>query len=270
VIIGGGDGACAGAGAGVIEPGDCYCYIGSSAWVGIASDEPAPDPQQRTVTFAHVHPARYAPLGVMQAAGGARDWAWRLFQAGDLDLDCAAGQVAPGAGGLLCLPYLLGERSPYWNPLARGAFVGLAMPTGQAEIARAVLEGVAINLRFILDALRPQAPGIPSVRLIGGGSKSPLWRQILADCFRLPVQILELKSEATSWGAAVTGGVGAGLWGWDMAARHSQVVEVVEPIPANLALYDELAGITQELYAALAPIYPRLARLESRRMKAEG
>ena len=151
-------------------------------------------------------------MGTMQAAGGARDWAWRLLRDGELDLDAAAAQVPPGANGLICLPYVMGERSPYWNPLARGTFVGLTMPMGKAEMARAVLEGVAMNLRFILDALRDQSSGIESVRLIGGGSRSPLWRQILADCFKLPVEMLSLTSEATSWGAAVAGGVGAGVY----------------------------------------------------------
>jgi len=128
VVIGGGDGACAGVGAGVVEPGDAYCYIGSSAWISISTLQPVRDPAQRTFTFHHLHPERYAPMGTMQAAGGARDWAWRLFAEADLDLDAAAATVAPAAAGLLFLPYLLGERSPHWNPLARGAFVGLAMP----------------------------------------------------------------------------------------------------------------------------------------------
>ncbi len=263
VVIGGGDGACAGVGAGVIEPGDCYCNIGSSAWVSVAAAQPAPDPEQRTVTFHHLHPQRYAPMGVMQAAGGARDWAWRLLQDGDLDLDAAAAQVAPGANGLVCLPHLLGERSPYWNPQARGVFVGFAMPMGKAEAARAVLEGVAINLRLILHALDAQTPGIRRVRLIGGGGRSPLWRQILADCFQRPVEILTLTAEATSWGAAVAGGVGVGVYGWDIAPQRSQVVATVEPIPANAAVYDDLAAFSAEIYQALEPIHARLARRQA-------
>ena len=165
-----------------------------------------------------------------------------------------------GADGLLFLPYLLGERSPHWNPLARGAFVGLAMSHQKAALARGVLEGVALNLRLILDTLRAQVPGIEAVRLIGGGSKSPLWRQILADCFGVPIQILELKSEATSWGAAVAGGVGVGLFDWSIAAERAEVVEVVTPNGANVPLYQELAAIYQDTYTALAPIYTRLAQ----------
>ena len=257
VVIGGGDGACAGVGAGVIEAGDAYCNIGSSAWISVASDAPIPDPQQRTVTFHHVHPQRYCPMGTMLAAGGARDWAWEILGEPALDLDKALHGTVAGAGSLLFLPYLLGERSPYWNPLARGAFVGLTMSHSKADMARAVLEGVALHLRLILDALAEQTPGISAMRLIGGGSRSPLWRQILANCFRLPVHTLDLQAGATSWGAAVAAGVGIGLYDWSIASARSQVQGVTEP-DEDLAEYDRLAALFADTYAALAPIYARL------------
>ncbi len=160
----------------------------------------------------------------MQAAGGAFDWLERLLRGdaeGDLHdaLSLAAASVPPGANGLLFLPYLLGERSPYWNPLARGAFVGLTMAHGRPEMARAVLEGVALNLRLILDAFRAQEINIPAMRLIGGGARSPLWRQILADALGLPILLPELITEATSLGAAIAGGVGVGLFDTFAVAR---------------------------------------------------
>ncbi|MFN8469446.1 MAG: xylulokinase [Caldilineaceae bacterium] len=260
VVIGGGDGSCAGVGAGVIEPGSAYCVIGTSAWISISTLAPLPDARQRTMTFHHVHPQRYAPMGVQQMAGGARDWAWQALEGRALlDLDEAAAQVEPGAGGLLFLPYLMGERSPWWNPLARGAFVGLAMQHGKPEMARAVLEGVAFGLRQILDALREQAGALSAIRLIGGGGKSTLWRQVLADVFQLPIHMLELKGEATSWGAAVAAGVAIREYDWSIAAERGQVVEIVEPNRANAARYDELLAIYTASYEALAPIYTRLA-----------
>lgn len=264
VVIGGGDGACAGIGAGVVEPGSAYCVIGTSAWISVSTPTPIPDPLQRTMTFHHVHPERYAPMGVQQLAGGAREWAWRTL-AGDpgLDLDSAAAEAAPGSGGLLFLPYLMGERSPWWNPLARGAFVGLAMPHGKPEMARAVLEGVTFGLNQILTILRGHVPGIQALRLIGGGGKSRLWQQILADIFGLPIHMLELKSEATSWGAAVAAGVGVGLYDWSIAAERAQVVDIIDPNPATAARYAELAPIYSDLYLALAPIYERLGRLQA-------
>jgi xylulokinase len=263
VVIGGGDGACAGVGAGVVEPGDAYCYIGSSAWISISTLQPVRDPAQRTFTFHHLHPERYAPMGTMQAAGGARDWAWRLLQEAELDLDAAAATISPASEGLLFLPYLLGERSPHWNPLARGAFIGLAMPHSKPQLARAVLEGVALNLRLILDALRSSIgqsePPIRAIRLIGGGGKSDLWPQMLADCFNLPIHQLTLTSEATSWGAAVAAGVAVGIYDWAQAAQGATVTQIVEPTRQGVAIYGELAAIYADAYRALEPIYTRLA-----------
>jgi xylulokinase len=263
VVAGGGDGSCAGIGAGVIEPGSAYCVIGTSAWVSVSTLAPVPDPLQRTMTFHHVHPERYAPMGVQQLAGGAREWAWKALAGGDFpDLDEAAAGVAPGAGGLLFLPYLMGERSPWWNPLARGAFVGLAMPHDKPALARAVLEGVAFGLGQIFDCLREQVAGIEAVRLIGGGGKSRLWPQILADVFGVPIHLLELRGEATSWGAAVAAGVGVGLYDWSIAAARGQVIEVMEPDPTRVARYRELLAIYTDSYRALEPIYTRLAEFE--------
>jgi len=261
VVIGGGDGSCAGIGAGVVEPGSAYCVIGTSAWISVSTLAPVPDPQQRTMTFHHVHPQRYAPMGVMQLAGGAREWAWQALADGDLDLDVAAATAEPGAGGLIFLPYLMGERSPWWDPHARGAFVGLSMQHSKPQMARAVLEGVAFGLRQILNSLREHVPGIDALRLIGGGGKSQLWPQLLADIFGLPIHRLELTGEATSWGAAVAAGVGVGLYDWSIAAERSQVVQAIAPNAANRQRYEELLAIFTESYLALAPVYAKLAEI---------
>ena len=222
---------------------------------------PIPDPKERTITFHHVHPQRYAPMGTMLAAGGARQWAWELLAQEGVDLDLAIAQTERGAGGLVFLPYLLGERSPYWNPLARGTFVGLSMSHTRPQMARAALEGVALHLRLILDALSEQVPGIEAMRVIGGGTRSPLWRQILADCFRMPVHTLDLQAGATSWGAAVAAGVGVGLYDWSIADERIRVIDVTEPNVENMAFYDELTVSFADTYTALAPIYARLAKL---------
>ena len=253
VVIGGGDGSCAAVGAGVVEAGDCYCNIGSSAWISFSSDAVVLDPQMRTFTFHHLHPTRYTPMGTMQAAGGARDWLTRIV--GDVAEE-EIGAVPPGARDLFFLPYLIGERSPWWNPNARGAFVGLTMVHGRAEMARAAREGVAFNLRLILDALEGQGATIPAVRLIGGGARSELWRQILADVFNKPIQILELAAEATAWGAAVAGGIGVGLYrDWSIASAQAHITRVVEPNPERVAQYAECVARFAETYRALEPIY---------------
>ena len=267
VVIGGGDGACATVGAGSVSPGEAYNYIGSSSWIAVTSEQPLYDPWMRTFTFAHLDPKLYFPTGTMQCAGGSFDWLERLLR-GDGDaplyeeLSAAAAGVEPGARGLLFLPYLIGERSPHWNPLARGAFVGLTMSHGRAEVARAVLEGVALNLKMILDAFLEQGAEIQAMRLIGGGARSALWRQILADVYGLPILRPALLAEATSLGAAIAGGVGVGLFP-DFSVTHEivQVEEGERPQPAAQARYAELYPLFQETYRALEPIYAQTLRV---------
>ncbi len=273
VVIGGGDGACATAGAGAVRPNDVYSYIGSSAWVALASAQPVLDPAQRTFNLAHLDPTLNVALGAMQTAGGAFDWFERLLRCDReaeplyAELDAEAAQVPPGGHGLLFLPYLLGERSPHWNPLARGAFVGLAMSNGRGELARAVLEGVAFNLRGILEILvgagsENLATLLSGVRLIGGAGKSALWRQILADVYGLPVELVDLPANATALGAAIAGGVGVGLYpDYGVAQQLAPIARIDRPNPAVQARYAALYALFQQSYAALAPVFGQLAAL---------
>ncbi len=269
VVIGGGDGACATVGAGVVREGDAYNYIGSSSWIALASPRPIYDPQRRIFNFAHLNPRLVCPMGTMQAAGGAYRWlkAWLCGEGqerGYQEMDRWAAQTPPGAEGLLFLPYLMGERSPWWNPAARGAFVGLCMRHGRGHAARAVLEGVAFNLRMILDALTEQGIELQALRLIGGGARSHIWRQILADIYGLPILRPRLLVEATSLGAAIAGGVGIGLWpGYDVAHDLVQAEAAEAPDPANQAVYRELYPIFADAYRALEAISLRLGQTAS-------
>jgi len=268
VVIGGGDGACATVGSGSVQAGDVYNYIGSSSWVALSSTEPVLDPKQRTFNFIHLNPNLYCPIGTTQAAGGAFDWFERLFRPpGQTEpdyraLDQAAAGVPPGASGLLFLPYLLGERSPHWNPLARASFVGLAMPHDRGEMARVVMEGVAFNLRYILDVLRGHGIGVEAMRLIGGGAKSALWRQILADIYDLPLLRPYLSAEATALGAAIAGGVGVGIYpDFTIAATLIPAGPAETPNPDTRTRYKELYRLFTESYVALEPIFEQLAHL---------
>lgn len=268
VVIGGGDGACATVGAASINEGDVYTYIGSSSWVGLTTRQPLLDEQQRTFNFCHPDPDLYVAVGSMQSAGGAFDWLENLLGSGEGeephydDLNMAASLIPAGGNGLIFLPYLLGERSPYWNPLARSAFIGLAMPDGQAQLARAVMEGVAFNLRMILDILRSQGRNVIAMQLIGGGSRSTVWRQIMADIFELPILLVDLPASATAMGAAVAGGIGVGLY-----ANYGVVRDIIpvseDSIPdvKSRARYKALYGLFQDSYQALVPIYERLSAL---------
>ncbi len=265
VVIGGGDGACATVGAGVVRPSDAYNYIGSSSWISIVSTEPLYDPQQRTFTFAHLDPRYFFPTGTMQCAGGSYDWLDRLLRGSEgeplyQELDALAASVPAGAKGLLFLPYLIGERSPHWNPNARACFVGLSMAHGRAEVARAVLEGVALNLRTILGAFRIQGARIDGLRVIGGGARSALWRQILADVLDVPLLRPRLAAEATALGAAIAAGVGVGLLP-DYGAATDWVAVGPGETPRQAAVddYDELYPLFVAAYEALAPLFESMA-----------
>jgi xylulokinase len=269
VVIGGGDGACATVGSGVIREGDAYTYIGSSSWLALSTRRPVFDPAQRIVNFAHLDPTLYFSLGNMQAAGGAFDWLERLLRdAGETTpqhaaFDDLASSTPAGAGGVLCLPYLLGERSPHWNPQARGAFVGLSMAHGRGEMIRAVLEGVAFNMRWILDVLRSEGIAIESMRVIGGGARSPLWRQILADIYGLPLLQPQLDSAATSLGAAIAGGIGVGLFpDFNVVNKLIPVEPAEQPDPTRAARYERMYQLFQQTYAVLKPIFDELVALE--------
>lgn len=271
VVIGGGDGSCACVGAGVVAEGNTYCVLGSSSWISSASREPVYDDAMRTFNWVHLDPSLYTPCGTMQAAGVSYSWyrdtlcgeerrAAREADASAYSLiDAAAWQTQPGAGGVVYLPYLLGERSPRWNHAARGAFIGLGVTTTKAELSRAVMEGVGYNLKVILDILDARRP-VESLTLIGGGAKGRLWLEILADIWQKPLEVPTYLEEATSLGAAVCGGVGVGLFAdYTAVRRFNRTVETIRPNRANAGRYAALYEAFNRAYEALVPVYEQLA-----------
>jgi xylulokinase len=272
VVIGGGDGPCAAAGAGVIGEGAAYNYIGSSSWIALASAKPIYDPEYRTFTFGHIVPGMFMPTGTMQAAGASYQWARdqlcpvEVQAAGMLGISAyelmnvEADSSPVGANGLIFLPYLLGERSPRWNPRARGAFIGLTVRHTRADMVRAVLEGVTMNLRVILDAFRAQGAQIEAIRLIGGGARGRFWNRMMADVYSMPVHRLAVLEEATSMGAALAGGVGVGLYpDFSTIETMNRVAETMQPDPAVQAAYERIYPIFEACYQALLPVYNMMA-----------
>lgn len=271
VIAGGGDGSCACVGAGVVKEGSAYNVLGSSSWISSASEHPVYDDEMRTFNWVHLDPKLYSPCGTMQAAGYSYSW-YRNTLCGE-EREAAknlgvsayelineqAAKSRPGAGGVLYLPYLLGERSPRWNADARGAFVGLSVTTSKGDISRALLEGVGYNLKVILDALQKQQK-IEELILIGGGAKSRLWLQILSDIWQKRVLVPQYLEEATSMGAAVCAGVGIGMYpDFSVMEQFNRTESVIEPNPENAAAYGELYDIFNASYEALTGVYGRLA-----------
>lgn len=226
VVMGGGDGPIAAVGAGIVAPENgAYVCLGTSSWISFASPEPVYDSQLRTMTFNNVVPNSFVPTATMQAGGAAVEWINGVLSpspdGATLRRLVADARTADAASdGLYFLPYLMGERSPHWNPDAAGAFIGLGRHHTHAHLARAVLEGVAFNLRTCLEAFRDAGAAIDGVDAIGGGASSDEWLQIMADVWGVPVRRRSVVEEANSLGAAVTGAVGLGLVDSFSAARE--------------------------------------------------
>jgi len=271
VVIGGGDGSCACVGAGVVKQGKVYNVVGSSSWISTAASEPYFDPEMRTFNWVHLDENLYTPCGTMQAAGYSYAW-FRDALCGE---ERFAGKIAgissyalidrlvnaspPGAGGLLFLPYLLGERSPRWDHDARGAFIGMGISTQKGDMARAVLEGVGYNLKIILDILEKYAT-IKDVIMIGGGTKGKTWLQILSNIWQKPLLVPQYLEEATSMGAAICGGVGIGAYeSFAVVEKLNKIVEVIEPEKDSTETYQRMYGLFNEAYDRLRPVYKSLA-----------
>lgn len=272
VVVGGGDGACAACGAGVVREGQAYHYLGSSSWIALASVQPFYDAKKRTFTFHHLEPGLFMPTGTMQSAGGSYQWCREALCGREKGLaeelainpyalmDLEASGAPAGCENLLFLPYLMGERAPWWNPRARGAFVGLTPRHRKAHLIRSVLEGVAFNLRVILDVFREKGVTVENIRLIGGGARGDFWAQILADVFGLEVLRPRYVEEATSLGAAICGGVGVGLYrDLRVAEEMVTVSERFVPRPEEAAVYQRLYPVFIETYRALEGVFERLS-----------
>jgi xylulokinase len=259
VVAGAGDQAAGAVGMGIVRPGAVSATIGTSGVVFAATSAPTLDPQGRIHTFCHAVPGRWHVMGVTQSAGYSLRWFRDEFCAGQDgnrasydQLTAEAAKTNPGADGLLWLPYLMGERTPYLDPDARGALVGLTAQHARGHVVRAILEGVAFSLRDTLTIFRELKLPIESIRLGGGGARGSLWRQIQADVYGMPVEILEAEDGA-AYGAALLAGVGVAVWpsvenACDTAVR---VAQRVEPDPRRVTILNHRYEGYRSLYPAL-------------------
>jgi xylulokinase len=265
VVAGAGDQAAGAVGMGIVRPGAVSATIGTSGVVFAATSAPTRDPQGRIHTFCHAVQKRWHVMGVTQSAGYSLRWFRDEFCTGPDgnrasydQLTAAAAQTNPGADGLVWLPYLMGERTPHLDPDARGALVGLTGQHTRGNVVRAILEGVAFSLRDTLTIFRELNLPIESIRLGGGGARSALWRQIQADVYGMPVEILEAE-EGAAYGAALLGGVGVGVWPSVDAACDTavRVAQRVDPDPRGVAIINRRYDEYRSLYPALRESFHR-------------
>jgi xylulokinase len=175
-----------------------------------------------------------------------------------LRLDAEAAAVPAGSDGLVALPYFLGEKTPLFDPDARGALVGLTLSHGRGHLHRALLEAVAYGFRHHVDVLEAGGHRIAEVRVMDGGARSPLWRRIVADVLGRPIGYAEDADVGSAHGVARVAGVAAGLWGWEDDERGEVAID--EPEPENVARYREGYARYRDLYARLSPAFRSAAR----------
>jgi xylulokinase len=265
VIAGGGDQAAQAVGVGAVQPGIVALTLGTSGVVFATTAQPYIEPEGRLHAFCHSVPDRWHLMGVMLSAAGSLRW-FRDTAAPGKDYDsllAPASDISPCSEGLLFLPYLTGERTPHPDPLARGAFVGLTIRHSMAHMTRSVLEGVAFGLRDSFELMKAVGiSNIHQVRVSGGGARSVLWRQILADVLNAEL-ITVNTTEGAAFGAALLAGVGTGIWSTVDAACQATVKQTgcTTPNADTAARYETGYAVYRKLYPALRDINNDLSRI---------
>jgi xylulokinase len=274
VVGGAGDQAASAVGNGIVLPGLTSATLGTSGVIFAYTDAPKLDPKGRIHTFCHAVPGKWHVMGVTQGAGLSMRWfreqlgapeAWYAHNIGADAYDVIvkeAEKIPPGSEGLLFLPYLMGERTPILDAKARGMWFGLTASHTRGHLIRAILEGVAYSLRDSFEIFKELRIPVTEVRASGGGSRSPLWRQIQADIYNQELVMLQ-QSEGSALGAALLAGVGGKVYASvEESSREAiQVKEHTKPHAANVRIYDGYYGVYHDVYPAVRTLCHRLADL---------
>jgi xylulokinase len=266
VVGGGGDQAASAIGNGIVAAGNVSCTVGTSGVVFAYLDQPAYDPAGRVHTFCHAIPDAWHVMGVTQGAGLSLQWFRNRFAPGTEydDLTAEATLSPDGAQGLFWLPYLMGERTPHLDALARGAWVGLTAKHQRSDLVRSVLEGVCYSQKDCLEIVASLGAQPEFVRLSGGGAKSPFWHQLFADIFDRRVVTLETQ-EGSAYGAALLALAGTGEYATAAEICRIAIHEVSskDPRAATVDFYRRRYQVYTSLYPALRDTYQTIAQIES-------
>lgn len=260
IVSGGADNAVAAYGIGISEPGDTMVSIGTSGTVLTATEKGEPDFDGKIHFFHHVLPGQKYYMGVMLSAAHSLNWFLREF---DIDwsfqeLEKKISQVQPGAGGLLFLPYLNGERTPLRDPNARGVLFGLSSKTTSEEVIRGVIEGVTFGLRDSFELIKNKTE-IKTIRAVGGGAKNKAWCSIIADNVKMPVSIPK-NDEGGAYGAAMLAAKGAGVEEQELS-EWVKIKETIQPNPNHYEIYDKLYEQFKKLSSDLKERFEQVSKL---------
>ena len=262
VIAGAGDNAAAAIGTGTVENGDCNISLGTSGTIFIASDSYSVDSQNALHSFAHANGAWHL-MGCMLSAASCNKW-WMEDILRDPDMAAAQAEIgdpdkALGQNHVYFLPYLMGERSPLNDPLARGTFVGMTMDTTRSDMTQAVLEGVIFGLRDSLEVAKSLGIEVKKSTIVGGGAKSPLWRKMAANILNIRLEF-PASEEGPSMGGAMLAAVACGEYP-DVKTACEKIVSITgyeDPDPVLAAKYEKRYLQFRSIYPALKGIFPQL------------
>ncbi|MFQ5835580.1 MAG: xylulokinase, partial [bacterium] len=262
VCAGGADQIMGAVGNGIVELGTTACSIGTGGLVVTSLDHPQLAPNKGLHTIPHAIPEKWILMGAILSGGSSLNWFYKQVLSrtekkfeGENSYQSLFREVSPSPAaskGLIFLPYLKGERTPYLDPQARGAFVGLSFQHDQRDLTRAIMEGVVFALRQSLEKFKELGIEISSVTTWGGGAKNKLWRQIQADIFNLPI-LISPTQEGSAYGAAVTAAVSIGIFSTikETCQEWIKIKGEILPIPENVAVYDKAYLIYRGLYSKL-------------------
>lgn len=264
VVGGGGDQASSGIGNGIVGPGVASCTIGTSGVVFSYLDKPQYDQAGRVHTFCHAVKGKWHVMGVTQGAGLSLQW-FRNNLAPGAEYDDLVGEGATApvlAHGLYWLPYLMGERTPHLDPIARGAWIGLTAKHTRSDLIRAIVEGVSFSMKDCLEIIEQMGVDVQSVRMSGGGANSAFWRQVMADILGVRITTLQNK-EGSAYGAALLALAGSGQYTTieECCAVAIQESDRVNPRPHESAAYQRGYELYSQLYPTLKPIYGVIQQL---------
>jgi len=265
VVNGSSDNSAAALGAGMVCSGQVTLIIGTAGVITVCSDKPLPDARDRTLCWNYCLRDRWVSLGITQTAGESLNWFKNAFDArettgrGDIfeEYNNAVRTVPAGCEGLVFLPYLNGERTPYWDSTARGVYFGVGLNTGKGHFVRAIMEGVSFALRHCVETVESLGIKVDQIQAVGGGLKSPAWLEILSHVMRRPIRTVKVP-DTGHIGNMLLCARGLGLIG-SIGEYARKVVRYEQEAyhPEKDPIYERQYGVFLELYDDLRPCYRR-------------
>ena len=274
IVCGGYDGSCTALGAGNFKPNRVYNYIGTSSWISAAADKPLIDHDIKPYCYYHVVPGMFNSTVSIYSAGGSYQWLRDVLCREEISKAEASGvdpyeimgneaQQSPvGSNNLFFNPSLNGGSTAFSSPHLRGAFLNIGLEHNKSDVIRSVMEGVAFDLRIALDSLRKTEINVNEIRVVGGGSKSDLWRQIFADIYNTDIILTNIGQEAAALGAATIAGVGTGVWkDFSIVDSIVEIEKTNRPVAKNVDEYEKRLPVFHFAAEKLVEISEKVSEL---------